>query len=174
MMGQDWHLRTVASRAFCSSLGDLRCGPWMMILTGANFQLVYQTLWQPLVLAGSSVSRDISVAAPSTGWFPVSRDISGNHQYCLVSCQTETSLQRVGEGNENLVSLFLLDFKRSFTCRKILRHGTFPLYFPSEGRCAADFIALKNPSPWPGSNPQPFESSGKHTNHYTTKVTPCV
>jgi hypothetical protein len=32
------------------------------------------------------------------------------------------------------------------------------------------FIALKNPSPWPASNPQPL-SSGKHTNHYTTKAT---
>jgi hypothetical protein len=24
------------------------------------------------------------------------------------------------------------------------------------GRCAADFYPLKNPSPWPGSNPQPL------------------
>jgi hypothetical protein len=37
------------------------------------------------------------------------------------------------------------------------------------GRCAADFLSpLKNPSPWPSSNPQP---SVKHTNHYTTKAT---
>jgi hypothetical protein len=33
------------------------------------------------------------------------------------------------------------------------------------------FIALKNPSPWPGFEPATFGSSGKHTNHYTTKAT---
>jgi hypothetical protein len=33
------------------------------------------------------------------------------------------------------------------------------------------FIALKNPSPWPGFNPQ---SLGQHTNHYTTKATQAV
>jgi hypothetical protein len=31
------------------------------------------------------------------------------------------------------------------------------------------FIALKNPSPWPGFEPATFGSSGQHTNHYTTK-----
>jgi hypothetical protein len=33
------------------------------------------------------------------------------------------------------------------------------------------FIALKNPSPWPGFETSTFGSSGQHTNHYTTKVT---
>jgi hypothetical protein len=33
------------------------------------------------------------------------------------------------------------------------------------------FIALKNPSPWPGFKPETFGSSGQHTNHYTTKAT---
>jgi hypothetical protein len=33
------------------------------------------------------------------------------------------------------------------------------------------FIVLKNPSPWPGFEPASFGSSGKHTNHYTTKAT---
>jgi hypothetical protein len=32
------------------------------------------------------------------------------------------------------------------------------------------FIALKNPSPWPGFEPATFGSSGKHTNHYTTEA----
>jgi hypothetical protein len=39
-------------------------------------------------------------------------------------------------------------------------------------RCAADFIAFKNPWPWPGFEPTIFGSSGQHTNHYTTKATP--
>jgi hypothetical protein len=33
------------------------------------------------------------------------------------------------------------------------------------------FIALKNPSTWPGFEPATFGSSGQHTNHYTTKAT---
>jgi hypothetical protein len=37
--------------------------------------------------------------------------------------------------------------------------------------CAADFIALKNSSPWPGFEPVTFGSSGQHINHYTTKAT---
>jgi hypothetical protein len=32
------------------------------------------------------------------------------------------------------------------------------------------FIALKNPSPWPGFETATFGSSGQHTNHYTTKA----
>jgi hypothetical protein len=71
---------------------------------------------------------------------PVSRDISG-------------ASGRMGEGNENLVYPSPWDFKRSLTCCKILRYGTFSLYFPSEGRI---FIALKSPTPWQGSNPLSF------------------
>jgi hypothetical protein len=70
-------------------------------------------------------------------------------------------------GNDNFVYSSLWDFKSTFTCRKILQHGTFPIYFPSE----RIFIALKNPSPWPGFEPAPFRSSGQHTNHYTNKAT---
>jgi hypothetical protein len=33
------------------------------------------------------------------------------------------------------------------------------------------FIALKNPSSWPGFEPATFGYSGQHTNHYTTKAT---
>jgi hypothetical protein len=45
------------------------------------------------------------------------------------------------------------------------------LYFPSEGRCAADFYC-----PWKSIASARFEpatlgSSGKHTNHYTTEAT---
>jgi hypothetical protein len=72
----------------------------------------------------------------------------------------------------NFVCSSLWDFKSSFICRKILRHGTFPLYFPSERKvCCGFFIALKNPSPWPDFEPATFGSSGQHTNHYTTKAT---
>jgi hypothetical protein len=60
----------------------------------------------------------------------------------------------MGEGNENLVYLSPWDFKNSFTCRKILRHGISGfISHPKEGVLRI-FIALKSPTPWPGSNPQ--------------------
>jgi hypothetical protein len=60
----------------------------MMILTGANSQLVYQSALATPVLSGGPVCRDIFVAAPSTVWFPAIRNISG-------------ASGRVGEGNDN-------------------------------------------------------------------------
>jgi hypothetical protein len=33
------------------------------------------------------------------------------------------------------------------------------------------FIALKNPPPWQGFEPEIFGPSGQHTNYYTTKAT---
>jgi hypothetical protein len=102
-------------RAFCSSPGDLWCGPWMMILTWANSQLVYQSALAAPSTAGSTVSRDTSVAIPTTGWFPVSRDICVSHQYCLVSCHPRRlwSEWEVGK-DENLVYLSPCNFKRYF------------------------------------------------------------
>jgi hypothetical protein len=60
------------------------------------------------------------------------------------------------EGNENLVYPSPWDFKSSFTCHKILQHGTCGFTsHPKEG-VLRNFIALENTSPWPGSNPQPL------------------
>jgi hypothetical protein len=73
------------------------------------------------------------------------------------------------EGNENLIYSSPWDFKRSSTCRKILRHGTSGFTsHPKEGVLRI-FIALKNTLPCPGSNPRPLDQL--HTNHYTTKAT---
>jgi hypothetical protein len=41
----------------------------------------------------------------------------------------------------NFVSSSLWDFKSSFTCRKILRHGTFLLYFPSGRKVCCGFLS---------------------------------
>jgi hypothetical protein len=60
----------------------------------------------------------------------------------------------MGEGNENLVHPFSWDLKRSFTCRKILRHATSGFTFHLKEGLLRIFIALKNPLPLPGSNPQ--------------------
>jgi hypothetical protein len=64
--------------------------------------------------------------------------------------------RRMVEGNENLFCPSPWDFKRSLTCHKILRHGTSGfISHPQEGVLRI-FIALKNPSPWPGSDPRPL------------------
>jgi hypothetical protein len=55
--------------------------------------------------------------------------------------------RRWTKGNENFVYESLWDFKSSFTCRKNLTTWDGVLRI---------FIALKSPSPWPGSNPQPL------------------
>jgi hypothetical protein len=43
--------------------------------------------------------------------------------------------------NYNFVYSSLWHFKRSFTCRKILRHRTFSLYFPSERKVCCGFLS---------------------------------
>jgi hypothetical protein len=68
-------------------------------------------------------------------------------------------LERMGGMDEGVRILhihYLWYVNGSFTWRKILRHGTFPLYFASERKVLRIFIALKNPSPWPGLNPRPL------------------
>jgi hypothetical protein len=74
---------------------------------------------------------------------PVRRDISGANR-------------RMGEGNKNLVCLSPWDFKRSLTCRKILRHGTSGFTSHPKKGVLRIFIDLNNASPWPGSNPRPL------------------
>jgi hypothetical protein len=76
---------------------------------------------------------------------PISRDIFA-------------ASRRMDEENENLVYSSPWDFKRSLTCRKILRQGTSGFTsHPKEGVLRI-FIVLKNPSPWPGSKPWPLGS----------------
>jgi hypothetical protein len=51
----------------------------------------------------------------------------------------------------------LWDFKSRFTRRKILRHGTFPLYFPSERKVCCGFLSpLKIHRLGRVLNPQPL------------------
>jgi hypothetical protein len=52
-----------------------------------------------------------------------------------------------------------LNFKSSFTCRKILRHGNFPLYFPYETKVCCGFLSpLKIHRLGRDLNPQPLSS----------------
>jgi hypothetical protein len=67
---------------------------------------------------------------------------------------------RWATGNDNYVYSSLWDFKSSFTCRKILQHGTFPLYFPSERKVCCWFLSpLKIHRLGRVLNPQPLAST---------------
>jgi hypothetical protein len=59
----------------------------------------------------------------------------------------------------------------SLICHKILQHGASSFTSHTKEGVLWVFIALKNSSHQLGLNPQPLESSGKHTNHYTTEAT---
>jgi hypothetical protein len=82
VIGRDWRLSTAACYGpFVHPRVTLRCGPWMMILTGSNSKLVYQSSLAAL-LSGGPVSRDFNAAAPVlVGFLPA-----------------DTSLERVGGG----------------------------------------------------------------------------
>jgi hypothetical protein len=54
---------------------------------------------------------------------------------------TPDLITRWATGNDIFVYLSLWDFKSSLTCRKILWHGTFPLYFPSERKVCCGFLS---------------------------------
>jgi hypothetical protein len=60
-------------------------------------------------------------------------------------------------GNDKFVYSSLWAFKSSLTCRKILRHGTFLLYFPSERKMCCGFLSpLKTHHLGRVLNPQPL------------------
>jgi hypothetical protein len=59
---------------------------------------------------------------------------------------TPDLLTRWATGNDNFVYSSLWDFKSSFACRKILRHGIFPLYFPSERKVCCGLIEVRSPA----------------------------
>jgi hypothetical protein len=68
-------------------------------------------------------------------------------------------LERVGGMDEGMRVLFiqyLWYVNGSFTCRKILWHGTSGFTSHLKKRVLRTFIALKNPSPRPSINPRPL------------------
>jgi hypothetical protein len=92
------------------------------------------------------------------------------HQSSLAVLPAETSVanRRNGLRTENFASQYLKYLKWSFTCRKILRHGTSGFTsHPKEGVLRI-FIALKNPSPRLGLNSRPL---GPAANKLTTTPT---
>ena len=61
-----------------------------------------------------------------------------------------------------------LNIQGSFTCRKSTTWDK-RLYFPSEGRRAEDFFALKNPMASAGSEPANLGSEGQHATYRPPK-----
>jgi hypothetical protein len=111
-----------------------------------------------------------------------------SHQYCLVCCHqrhlwqtpvlsgfllSETSLEREGGGRRKweFTLSVPVELQELFTCRKILRYGTFGFISHPKGRCAADFYRPQKSDALARFEPANFGSSGKHSSHYTTKET---
>jgi hypothetical protein len=99
-----------------------------------------RAFWQPPVLSSGPASRDISGAS-----------------------------RRMDEANKNLVYPSPRDFRRSLTCRKMLRHVTFGFTSHPKGGVLRIFIDLKKSIALAGFEPGTFEFNGNHTNHYTTR-----
>jgi hypothetical protein len=93
------------------------------------------------------------------------------HQSSLAVLPAETSGagRRNGRRSENFAYQYLKYLKGSVTCRKILRHGTFPLYFPSERKVCCGYLSPLKSIASVGFEPAILGSNGKHTNHYTNK-----
>jgi hypothetical protein len=119
--------KLLSLRAYCSSPSDCDVDHGMIISTGLTPNSSTKAIWQPPVLSGGPVSRDISGAS-----------------------------RRMDEGNGNLVYPSPWDFKRSFIYRKILQHGTSGSNSHLNKGVLRIFIAIKNPSPSPISNPRPL------------------
>jgi hypothetical protein len=94
---------------------------------GLTPNLPTRALWQPPVMSDSPVSRDVSGAS-----------------------------RKIGEWNVSLVYPSSCDFKTSLKCYKILAHGTSGFTSHLKEGVLRIFIALENPSSWPGSNRQPL------------------
>jgi hypothetical protein len=92
-------------------------------------------------------------------------ELSGSHTSTVISCKAGG----MGKRNENsaLQIVFVHIFKCFLDVVKTYDIFTSPL---KEGVLQI-FIALTNPSPWPGPNPQTLGANGMHTNHYITKAT---
>jgi hypothetical protein len=115
------------------------CGP---IVHPRVISLWTMVQWYRLGLTPNLSTRAVwQTPVPSGG--PVNRDISG-------------ASRRMDEGNGKLVYPSPWDVKRSLTCRKVLRHETSGFTSHQKEGVLQIFIALKNPSPWPGSNLRPL------------------
>jgi hypothetical protein len=80
------------------------------------------------------------------------------HQSSLAVLPAETSgeSRRNWQRNENFAYQYLKYLKGSFTCRKILGHGTSGFTSHPKEDVLQIFNGLKNPSPRPGFNPLPL------------------
>jgi hypothetical protein len=96
-----------------------------------------------------------------------------SHPRCLVVPEHLAVKQKGGEKCPWILLTLHLNHatQGSFTCRKILRHGTscFTSH-PKEGVLRI-FIAIKKFIALVAFEPASFGSSGKHTNHYATEAT---
>jgi hypothetical protein len=74
----------------------------------------------------------------------------------VLPAETSGANRRNGRRSENFAHQYLKYLKGSLTRRKILRHGTSGFTSHPKEVVLRIFIALKNPSTWPGFKPWPL------------------
>jgi hypothetical protein len=97
-------------------------------------------------------------AEPWWWWCQLGMTLDLSTRACWQSYQ-QRHLERVGGMDEWMRILriqYLWYVNGSFTCHKILRHGTSGFTSHLNEGVLWVFIALKNPSPWLGLNPRPL------------------
>jgi hypothetical protein len=113
-------------------------------------------------ITASGVPGGTFVLVPCAGDWPCDKGGKLRGEYDRVSNQdrpkqTPNFTTRWATGNYNFVYSSLWDIKSSFRCRKILRHGTFPLNFPSGRKVRCGFLSpLKIHRLGRVLNPQPL------------------
>ena len=75
----------------------------------------------------------------------------------------------MGEKMAEEFCLKMPNFHVTFTCRKSTTWDR-RLYFPSEGRCAEDFFAMKNPTASVGFETANLGTKGQHAAHDVSGV----
>jgi hypothetical protein len=78
---------------------------------------------------------------------------------------------RWATGNDNFVYSSLWDLNEFLHAVKSYDMGPSRFTSHPRGRCAADFYPPQKSIALAGFEPSTFESSGQHTNHYTTEAT---
>ena len=100
---------------------------------------------------------------------------SSSYLHCLVSppetlvLKGETTWTRNGPWILPENARLSCNIQGSFTCHKYTTLDKW-LYFPSEGRCAEDFSALKNPTASAGFEPANLGTKGQHATSRLPKL----
>jgi hypothetical protein len=89
-------------------------------------------------------------------WLGITPDLSTRARWQPYQQRHLERVEGMDKGMRILCIQYLWYVNGSFTCRKILRHGTFGFTSCLKEGVLQIFIVLKNPSPWPGLKLRPL------------------